>query len=304
MTGARLRNATYRLLFTPAAPHPLALLRLGVSALGLVQVWILWPYLLQLYGNFGFIQWALSEAGNERWMPSIGKLCLLLQPLGASSASCVYGVFAVYAVGLAGLALGWKTRLWAMLAWVAHSLTLNTGYLSVYGVDTMIQICLFYCVWMPVGAAWSLDQRLGRRPAAPTAAARLSLRVLQVHLCLIYLNAGTAKMHSIQWWNGEAIWRTLMDPQFAVVDVSWLPRMPVVAMLLCWGVLLVESGYPLFIWPRRTRRLWVAATIGLHLGIGLFMGLWLFAAIMILMTVSAFGFSHAAAAGNPEETTV
>jgi hypothetical protein len=294
MTIARLRSAAYLFLFTPAAPHPLALLRLGVSALGLVQVWILWPYLLQLYGNFGFVQWALTEAGNESWMPSIGKLCLLLQPSGITSSACVHGVFGIYAVGLAGLALGWKTRFWAVLAWLAHALTLNTGYFSVYGVDTMIQICLFYCVWMPVGAAWSLDSRLRRRPAVPTAAARLALRVLQIHLCLIYLDAGTAKMQSRQWWNGDAIWRALMEPQFAVIDISWLPRVPVAAMLLCWGVLLIETGYPFFIWPRRTRRLWVAATVGLHLGIGFFMGLWLFAWIMILMTVSAFGFSPAA----------
>jgi hypothetical protein len=293
MTGARLRRAADRFLFRPAAPHPLALFRLGVTALALVQVWILWPYVLQLYGNFGFVQWALTEAGTESWMPSIGKLCLLLQPYGVSSSACVHGVFAVYAVGLAGLALGWKARFWAVIAWLAHSLTINTGYFSVYGVDTMIQICLFYCVWMPVGAAWSLDQWLLRRPAAPAVGARLALRVLQIHLCLIYLDAGVAKMRSIQWWNGDAIWRVLMQPQFAVVDVSWLPRVPLVAMIVCWSVLLIETGYPILIWPRRTRRLWVVATLGLHLGIGFFMGLWLFALIMIIMTVSAFGFSPA-----------
>lgn len=297
MTAARLRTAAYYFLFTPAEPSPLALLRLGVSVLALVQVWILWPYLLQLYGNFGLVQWALTEAANESWMPSIGKLCLLLQPYGVTSSACVHGVFAVYVLGLAGLALGWKTRVWAVIAWLAHALTMNTGFFSVYGADTMIQICLFYCVCMPVGAAWSLDQWLLRRPVVPTAGTRLALRVLQLHLCLIYLDAGTAKMRSIEWWSGEAIWRALVQPQFAVFDFTWLARVPVLAMIVCWCVLLIETGYPFLIWPQRTRPLWVAATIGLHLGIGLFMGLWLFASIMIIMTVSAFGFSPTAVWG-------
>lgn len=274
---------------TPAAPHPLALLRLGACAVALVQLAILWPYLLQFYGNFGFVQWALVEAGNESWMPSIGKLCLLLQPYGITSAACVHGVFSVYALGLVGLALGFKTRLWAVVAWFSHSLTLNTGYFSAYGADTMLQICLFYCVFLPVGSAWSLDRWLRRQPAAPTAGARLALRVLQIHLCIIYLDAGTAKMQSPQWWNGEAIWRALMQPQFAVFGFAWLSRLPGLAMILCWSVLLIEVGYPVLIWPRRTRPLWVAATLGLHLGIGLFMGLWLFALVMMIMTFSAFG---------------
>jgi uncharacterized membrane protein YhiD involved in acid resistance len=52
--------------------------------------------------------------------------------------------------------------------------------------------------------------------------------------------------------------------------------------------LLVEIGYVFFIWPRRTRRLWCIATIGLHLGLGLFMGLVFFSSVMILLTGCLF----------------
>jgi hypothetical protein len=44
-----------------------------------------------------------------------------------------------------------------------------------------------------------------------------------------------------------------------------------------------------FIWLRSLRPWWVAATVGLHLGIGVTMGLWMFSVMMILMTMSAFG---------------
>jgi len=59
-------------------------------------------------------------------------------------------------------------------------------------------------------------------------------------------------------------------------------------MLAGWGTLVVEIGYPFFIWPRRTRKVWAFAIIGLHLCIALFMGLVFFASLMILLTSCLF----------------
>jgi hypothetical protein len=277
-------------LTDPASPRPLGFFRIAVSAVAIVQVGVLWPYLLQLYGNFGFVQWAMIEASADAWLPSIGKLCLLLQPFGISSSACVYGVFFLYLLALFGLLIGWQTRVMALGAWLLHILTVNSGFLSLYGVDTMIHICLFYCVWMPVGAAFSLDQYLRRAPVRPSFMAGIGLRALQLHLCIIYLNTGTAKAQGIQWWTGEAIWRAVMQPQFAVFDLSWLAYVPFLAQVTCWTVMLIEVGYLFFIWPARTRPLWLVAAIGLHLGIGLLMGLWMFSLMMIVMNLSAFGF--------------
>jgi hypothetical protein len=252
----------------------------------------LWPYLLQLYGNYGFIQWAVIETAADMWLPSIGKLCLLLQPLHVSSSACVYGVFALYGASLGGLLIGWRTRLFAICAWLLHSLTVNSGYISLYGVDTMLHICLFYCVWMPVGDAFSLDRRLRREPAAPSVMARISLRTLQIHLCIIYLSTAIAKLRGVQWRSGEAIWRAAMQPQFAVFDISWLASVPFAARLICWWVILLEFGYAFFVWPTRTRQFWIVGIVALHVGIGIVLGLWLFSAMMIVMNVAAFGFDQ------------
>jgi hypothetical protein len=256
----------------------------------MVQVFVLWSYLLQLYGNFGFVQWAVIETGTDLWVPSIGKLCLVLQPYGISSTFCVYGVFALYILSLAGLFLGWKARAFGAAAWLLHGLTVNSGYLSLYGVDTMIHICLFYCVWMPVGDAFSLQQLLFGKSATPSFMARISLRTLQVHLCIIYLSTGIAKIRGTQWRNGEAIWRALMQPQFSVFDMSWLASVPFIAKMICWEVIVLELGYAFLIWNCKTRPVWVALIIGLHLSIGIFMGLWMFSALMIIMNGTAFGF--------------
>src|SRR6266498_3349923 len=244
----------------PEFPYPLGFFRIGVSLLAIVQVVVLWPHLLQLYGNFGFIQWNVIETGTDIWVPSIGKLCVLLQPYGISSSTCVYGVFVSYFICLVGLFIGWKTRLFAV------------------------------CAWLLVGGAFTIRHLLHRETVVPSFMARISQRTLQVHLCIIYFSTGLAKIRGIQWRNGEAIWRALMQPQFSVFDMSWLASIPLIPKLAAWSILLLEIAYVVLIWPKRSRVIWLMGISLLHLSIGLLMGLWLFATIMIIMNITAFGF--------------
>ena len=94
-----------------------------------------------------------------------------------------------------------------------------------------------------------------------------------------------------QWWNGELLWMAFSLPVYHVFDMSWLAYWPWLSKLGGWGTLLVELGYPIFIWPRQTRRFWVAATVSLHIGIAIFLGLGVFGCIMAVMTLTVFGFS-------------
>ena len=52
----------------------------------------------------------------------------------------------------------------------------------------------------------------------------------------------------------------------------------------------VESGYCVAMWVPRVRVFWMAGIITLHLGIAIFLGLGLFGLIMILLSISAFGY--------------
>jgi hypothetical protein len=111
---------------------------------------------------------------------------------------------------------------------------------------------------------------------------------MQIHLCVIYLAAGLEKALGRPWWSGEAIWQAVTQPVFRTFDLSWLARYPWIPMLAGWSTLVVEIGYAFLIWPRRTRKLWCMATVGLHLGLGLFMGLVFFSSVMILLTGCLF----------------
>ncbi|MCP3141548.1 HTTM domain-containing protein [Pyxidicoccus xibeiensis] len=282
-----MKAAVREFWLQPAAPDALALLRIVVATIALVQLTQLWPHLLELYGNSGFVQWVVLEASTKSWVPSVAKLALVLHEYGVRASTTVYLVFGVYGLAVVGLLVGWRTRLCALVAWLTHALTSNSGYLSLYGVDTMLHILFVYLWAFPSNGRWSLDARAGR--VAPTPMLwRIGMRTLQLHLCLIYLNTGLGKVVGEQWWNGEAIWRAVMQPQFSAFDFSWLAQAPWLPLVAGWGVLLVELGYAVAIWFRPLRQPWLLATAALHLGIAACMKLWLFSLTMIVFNAAAF----------------
>src|SRR5262249_12651489 len=151
----------------PASPRPLAVLRIGLALVLLVQALAIGRSLPELYGEQGIVRWPITHALAPQGVPRVGWLASALAPLGVSADACLRGVFLLYLAGLGGLLVGWRTRPSALVAWLAH-LALNTsGAASIYGVDALANIGLFYCVWMPVGHALSADVLAGRASGAP-----------------------------------------------------------------------------------------------------------------------------------------
>ena len=114
---------------------------------------------------------------------------------------------------------------------------------------------------------------------------------MQFHLCIMYLASGIEKASGIQWWNGELLWRALNTPIYKQYDMSWMIDYPYLTQLGGWATLFFELGYIVFIWPRSTRRWWIMAMVGLHLGIAVFMGLGVFGVLMAMLTPALFAVS-------------
>ncbi len=257
-----------------ADARPILFLRFATAVVGLVQLALLWPYLLHLYGNHGLVQWAIIEEGNASFVPTIGKVALAGAALGIPTATTLHTVFAVYGAALVALLIRRHSRAAAIVALVAHTLTVGSGFLSMYGVDTMLHVSLFYLCWFPT---------------RPGAGARIAHRVLQLHVVLLYLDTGLAKASGAQWWNGEALWRAMMQPKFAMFDYAWLADFPHIVQAAGIAVVILEIAYPLVVWWRPARLPALAAIVALHAGIGILMGLWLFSAMMIALNLCAFG---------------
>ena len=283
MTSGTFRRVAIDTWFRPASARPLAGLRVGLPLLLLLHLVWLSNDVLSLHGDRGIIPWELTDLLRDPWVPGLPTLAKAFLPLGIRPHTAIVLLLAGYASSLLALALGLYPRLMAFLAWGLHLSLVTSGVASFYGVDQLANTFLFYLFLFPSGRAWTFASRPAssrREETIPVGC----LRVMQFHLCVIYLAAGLDKAMGRQWWSGEAIWQTVSQPIFSTFDLSWLARSSWIPMFAGLSTLVVEIGYVFFIWPRRTRKVWCIATIGLHVGIGLFMGLVFFSSVMILLT--------------------
>jgi Vitamin K-dependent gamma-carboxylase len=274
----------------PISPLPLGIYRISLAAFALLQAALWRPDWQAFFGTDAWIQWEISRALNSPWNIHMLQVHELLHAVfNTSESQSVSIFFGFYVLVLIGLLLGWFTRIWAVLSWLCHYIIMSTIPSFVYGVDIFLHISLFYLMVMPCNKALSLDLRFKRVNGDPSWGSTLAIRVLQVHLCLIYLSAGYEKMLAADWWNGNVLWRSLVQPDFRQFDFNWLARVPWLAVVLSWGTMFIETFYGIGMWIPRLRLFWLLGIIALHIGIALFLGLYLFGLIMILMSVSAFG---------------
>jgi hypothetical protein len=285
-----IRAAAIRFFCEPQSPAPLGIFRLLLAGFALFQA-ILWHSdWAAFFGPDAWVQWEISRALGLEWQLHMMHVAEFLRYFGVAPDQSVTIFYWAYLMFLVALLVGWHTRIAAFLVCLSHYVMMNTVSIFVYGVDIFLQISLFYLLVMPVAKAYSLDVWQGRVSSAPSWGVTLSRRVLQIHLCLAYVSSGFEKVHSPAWWSGNVIWRSLVQPDFRQYDFIWLARFPWLAMLSSWFTMLIESGYCFAMWVPRLRVVWMAGIIVLHLGIALFMGLGLFGLIMILLTISAFGY--------------
>jgi predicted DCC family thiol-disulfide oxidoreductase YuxK len=148
-------------------------------------------------------------------------------------------------------------------------------YLAATGASGQaISLDRFLARWKQGRAEWSRRRRDGRVPVArgvpsPRVSANLALRLIQLHICLIYGMAGLAKLQGAGWWSGVALWGAVASGEFRVLDFTWTAAFPWLLNVLTHGSLALEISYPVLVWVRPLRPIVLALTVALHVGIGL-----------------------------------
>ncbi len=292
-TGTRW-NRAIEFLFPSENDTWLAILRVGLgwqTVLFCLSLRRDWSYLLTESEN-GLISRKVAEALvslESGLIPRLGWLVSSGGRLGLSEEMILSLVWVCLIGAGIFLLIGLLSRPAAVLAWILHLCAVKSGDLVAYGMDNFTTIGLFYLMLSPLPDRWSLDWRWQRRRIQDRHRLGFFRRVLQIHLCLIYLFGGLAKCLGSGWWDGSNLWRALIRPPFNLISpeilVQWKHVFPIAGILIC----LLEVSYPVFIWPKRTRPVWLVSVVLMHIGIGLSMGMYLFSLIMIILNVSAFG---------------
>ncbi len=269
--------------FTAADPAPLGVIRIIV---GLLAIWSFATIGIDLGASVGSDGWADVESLHRFWAdwkhgaPSWSLWLVVpdrwLRPVWVAGLI----ILALFTIGL-------FSRLAAILTWLVMVSTVQRTPVLFFGFDQALLTWLMYLAATgSSGQSWSVDRWLVRRRGGPlrppsTVSANLALRLIQLHLCLIYASAGLAKLRGKSWWDGTAALIILVTPEYRVRDLTWLAAFPSVVYLLTHLTIALELFYPILVWVRLLRPIVVVGMILLHAGIELTLGLTEFSLAMI-----------------------
>jgi hypothetical protein len=208
--------------------------------------------------------------------------------------------------------IGFCTRVTAVLTWLGTLSYIQRAPSTLFGMDTMQNIILFYMMIAGLlgaaGATVSIDRLIADRwnrlwakrggtgvnNQFPSIAGNFILRMFQIHFCIIYIASGLSKLQGPSWWNGMAPWGVMANPQFNPLHVSWYMSMLLFLSHHRWlweltmhantvFTLSMEIGFPFLIWMKRWRWIMIVGAVMLHTGIALVMGLVGFSMLMLCM---------------------
>jgi hypothetical protein len=277
-----------RFWFTPAQPHALALIRILGGAM-LLYTHAVWTLDLEAF------------LGTNSWLSADTVSLLNQEPSGNSFAwSYLYWISSpaiLWTLHLAALAvffllmIGLFSRVMSILACLitlsyCHRLT---G--TLFGLDQINAFVAMYLTLGASGAAFSVDRLLARRrgaasPPTPAVGTNIAVRLLQIHMCVIYLFGGIGKMRGETWWDGSALWFAFASLEYQSIDMTWTVRHRWLLALLTHLTVFWETFYCFLVWPKLTRPVCLALAVLVHGGIGVCLGMQTFGLAMIIANLA------------------
>lgn len=285
-------TAWNRFWFTPAFPHTLGVLRIATGAM-LFYMHMVWGSDL------------LSFLGPDAWLT--GDVIRLIHQGDYTwsylnyidSPPLLWAHHALMLMVALCFAVGFGTRITAPLAWFLNLMYCHrlTGHL--FGLDQVMMLLLMYLMLAPCGSVYSVDawlqrkrKRAGKSPswwlpdATPSSATQVATRLMQLHLCVIYLFGGISKLRGEMWWDGSALWYALVNWEYQSIDAVWLGHYPTLLGALAHITIFWETFYCATVWPRFSRPWTLALAIAVHGGIAIGLGMITFGLMMIVVNLS------------------
>jgi hypothetical protein len=266
----------------------LAALRIVLALTTLADLAMRAPNVRVHYSDDGIVPRQTLLHSGDPWSVSAAQMS------GAPQFQAV--LFAVATVAAAALLLGWRTRLMTLVVWaVMLSLQWRNPFIG-YSADALLRLLLFWSLFVPLGAVWSLDRRRGAAPPSSMRVVSLGTAGLLVQIALMYWVTALLKTGHEWRVDGSALTYALSIQELATPLGTALLQFPELLRALTFLTLGIEIIAPplLFspLWNAPLRLAGIAAIVGLQTGIWLTLRLgifpWLAAACMVVFLPSAF----------------
>ncbi|NBW96329.1 MAG: hypothetical protein EBR28_06280, partial [Planctomycetia bacterium] len=151
-------------------------------------------------------------------------------------------VLVLEGVAGAGLAVGLCTRPATIAAWVAVVSIVRRTAPATNAGDEWLCCLLFWAMFLPLGAVWSVDAVRSRTAACAGVVSPAGI-ALVLQMAAVYLGAGLAKLNPT-WLAGDAVARALSWHDHGTALGQAFSLHPLACRLLTWGVVALELAGP------------------------------------------------------------
>lgn len=209
--------------------------------------------------------WSFHMFGGDTWWP----LLLLTGTLFASLA----------------LAAGYRTGIFSVVVWALTVSLTNRNELVLDGGDAVHRLLLFWGMFVPLGAVWSLDAlRTPLRAPTQTTVTSCATFALRVQMAFTFFIAALLKTGDPWRKTFDAVWMTLHYDVYVHAGGAWLRQFPDFLRWVTMATMVIEFAGPLvlFLPYPRLQVLAMLSMISLHIGFVLCMHLIMFSGIMII----------------------
>ena len=184
----------------------LALFRITLGSILLVDLLFRWSTLKDMYTADGFFNWELADRYyrfefGEHWQQYAWSVYWI-----SDSEVFVKMLFGMAAVAALFLIVGKWTRVATVVSWLLLvSLHVRNPLITTSG-DFLFKMMLFWSMFLPLGARWSMDS--AGQEKTYSAICSFATIGFVVQLFAIYFFPGIAKCNEI-WLQGDAMWYVL-----------------------------------------------------------------------------------------------
>lgn len=200
-------------------------------------------------------------------------------------------MFALAGFCAIGLLVGWRTRLMTVLSWLLLISLQNRNTYILSGEDNLGLLLLFWAMFLPLGARYSVDAALTRKPSwSSNLYCSLATAALLLQGMSMYFFSAILKTHPIWVPDGTAVYYALQLDYLVTPYSLWFRQFEGLMTGLTYYVYVLELIGPILIFSplfqKAIRPLLMLAFMTMHLAFHFHLEIGLFPYISIVMNLT------------------
>ena len=267
---SRWGNSRFGLIFG-ADLRSLAVFRMAMALIVLMDVVARLSSLRVQYTEDGVMPRTLLVEGAVRWRWSLN---LINDTYGFQ-----LGLMLLTILAAVGMLMGYRTRTMTIVVWILIVSLQARNPFVLSGADSLLRVLLFWAMFLPLGAKWSVD---ATRTQPVTAKTHLSFATIGLFLQIAFMYWFTAALKSGPAWrtDGTALQYALSANHITRPFGEYLVQYPDLLRFLTHASLAIEVVAPILLFsPFLTgpiRTIGIGLIVSLHVGIYLTMDVGIF----------------------------